>query len=854
MSLQKEHKVFASPGRAAGRSAALRGRVADGRCAFALSVSLPRLLPLLLLGALVPGGVRAQQPEAGRPLQQPDTGQIGQAAVVDSIEIQGNERLRDAVLRSQLGIQPGDRITYVDVQKAIHRLWSLGQLKDVSAAAQPVGTPPSDHVRLVFHVEERPFVSAVLINGLEHVSASTVRDTVKLKSGEVFDPEKVARARTFTRQALAGKGIWLKKFDYTLEPLNARPGEYRLVIDVQEGNRVSVAQVEFEGNRVFSDDELRGAMGTKPEGFFWFRTGQYDEEQLRSDLRKNLPDLYGSRGYIDFAVGDDSLVVDPETGKAKLVVRVEEGPQYVLNDFTVVGNHRFSESELERYFRTPSGGLLQNLGITHPQAQRNATPFDRTAFQKATDEVRRLYSNYGYLWSQVEPIIDKTTTADGRQAVDIAWQITEGQPAYVNKVAITGNTYTHEDVIRDRIYILPGDVYSEDALIQSYQAISGLGFFETPLPTPKIEPTDSGDVNITFEVKEKQTGSVNFGTALGGYGGVAGFLGYDQPNLFGQAKSGHLRWEFGKYTNNFEASYSDPAILGSRYSGSLSLFSARNSFGQAFRFSQGQYRRTGGSVQFGFPLPQDRFTRATIGYSLVRTNYSQFDPTQTSTLFELPPSTQSSVTFGLLRNTLNHTLFPTAGTRTQLQASLNGGLLGGDGSFQKYIASGSWYIPIGQAGGAAPGARPIRFTLGLTAEMGALMGDASRFPFERFWMGGVQFGQSLRGYDETTITPLGYFDRGSTAIPLESRLGDAYLRMSAEYAVRMNDNLSVSAFYDAGNVWSDPGAINPTRLFRGAGFGLTLVTPFGPLGLDYAYGFDKPNPGWQLHFKLGQVF
>jgi outer membrane protein insertion porin family len=148
----------------------------------------------------------------------------------------------------------------------------------------------------------------------------------------------------------------------------------------------------------------------------------------------------------------------------------------------------------------------------------------------------------------------------------------------------------------------------------------------------------------------------------------------------------------------------------------------------------------------------------------------------------------------------------------------------------------------------------VNFTLGLTGEVGMLFGDRSslnRFPFERFWMGGVQFGRPLRGYDETTITPGGYFDRGDSRVGLEDRLGDAYMRLSAEYAVRFGNTVSLSLFYDAGNLWRRPGEINPTRLMRGAGVGVTLVTPFGPLGLDYAYGFDKTVPGWQLHFNFG---
>jgi outer membrane protein insertion porin family len=413
---------------------------------------------------------------------------------------------------------------------------------------------------------------------------------------------------------------------------------------------------------------------------------------------------------------------------------------------------------------------------------------------------------------------------------------------------------THEDVIRERIYLLPGDIYSEEALLQSYQSIMGLGFFESPMPMPRIEPTETGDVDVTFEVKEKQTGSINFGTSVGGWGGLAGFLGYDQPNLFGQAKAGHLRWEFGKYSNNFEASYTDPAVAGTRISSSLSVFNTKYGYGRMFSFNEGEQRQTGAGLRFGVPFPLDPlFSRVFVGYSLSRTKYSAFDETGTS-LFNLPPGMKSTVSLGLTRQTLNHPIFPTNGSRQEIQGEFSGGPLGGDGNFQKYTFSGSWWVPVASLGGGQPGLRPIRTALGITAEAGALFGDAGRFPFERFWLGGVQFGKPLRGYDETTITPGGYAERENRGIALQDRMGDAYLRLSAEYAVRFNDNISLSLFYDAGNVWRRAVEINPTRLYRGAGVGLTLVTPFGPLGLDYAYGFDKTDPGWKLHFKFGQGF
>ena len=776
------------------------------------------------------------------------------AVVVDTVVVRGNVRVSEELIRGQIGLARGDTVRGGDIPELIRRLYATGQFADVKVFAGSAVAAPDAPVALTVEVREQPIIGIIEFKGLEHVSGRTIRDTVDLNTGEPLRLSKVAAAKAMTRELLAQKGFLVRSVEHRLEPLEGTPGEYRLIFDVDEGGRVAIAQVRFEGNDVFNDERLRDVMETKQEGFLWFRGGTYDEEKVRTDVRANLPRFYGEHGYIDFAVTGDTLMVDPETGKAALVISVSEGQQYRLLGFEIEGNKNFATEDLQRYFEPErSRGLLGGL----PFGGRDtlaAPVFDAAAFEEATQQVSQRYRNQGYLYAQIEPVVERTTTESGQPAVRVSWQIQEGEPAYINRVAIVGNTFTHENVIRERILLLPGDVYNEELLLQSYRSVSGLGFFETPVPLPRIEPTETGDVNVTFAVKEKQTGSVNFGTAIGGGTGIAGFLGYDHPNLFGKAKAGHLRWEFGRYSNNFSASYSDPAIRDSRISGTFSVFSARNNFTRTFRFSEGEQRRTGASVRLGFPVPQDRFSRLFVGYSLSRTEYEQFGERDGQSLFSLRPGVQSTFSLGLARNTLDHPLFPTAGTRHQLEAELSGGPLGGTGDFQKYTYTGNWFVPIGQLGGGAPQGRPVRFTLGLTGEGGFLAGDASGFPFERFWMGGVQFGRPLRGYDETTITPLGYFPRGATGIKLEDRFGDAFVRLSGELAARVSDAFSLSMFYDAGNVWRDPGAVNPTRLLRGAGLGVTLVTPFGPLGLDYAYGFDKTVPGWQLHFKLGQGF
>lgn len=791
---------------------------------------------LLAVSALFPGNAWGQDP-----------GAAAGATFVDSIRVEGTVRQNAGVVAAQSGLQAGTLITFREIQEATKALMATGEFEDVRILAQG---REGESVVLIIQVDERDMVRRVTFEGLERIRASEVIDSAGLRGNAPFNPASVSRARSYIRDRLARNGVPFARIEESLRPVPGVEGTVDLVFQVTEGNRVTVSEVEFSGNNTFPDSELRGVLSTKPEGFWWFRTGSYDEEILREDLASALPQFYASQGFLDMQVVGDTLIIDPETGNSRVEILVEEGPRYRLGNFAIEGNRRFPTDQLELYFQTEDGGLLSSLGFGGER--EGPPPFDQVAFGEAAAAVEELYRNNGYIYVQVDPVLERVPAeGDAPPTVNVAWRVQEGNPAYVNRIQIVGNDYTHDRVIRERIALLPGDVYSQGLLLQSWQAIQALGFFETPMQPPDIQPDpETRDVDIIFNVVEKQTGSVNFGTAVGGGTGVAGFLGYEQPNLFGQAKSGSLRWDFGRFSNNFSLTYGDPALFGQRISGSFSIFNSRDRF---FQFDTGERRRVGFSSRFGLPVPGQRWTRVFLGYSLSRTRYDLSETTDDNSLFGLPPGTQSQFTLGITRETLNHPIFPTSGSRLSLNSDFNGGILGGDGDFIRHLAEGTWFVPVGSLGGGAPGSSPVQFALGLSAKGGAVFGNAERFPFDRFWMGGVQFGQRLRGYEETTVTPLGYSPRGGGAADVE-RLGDAFVLLSAEYAIRFNDNLGLSLFYDAGNVWTTPVQVDPSRLFRGAGVGVQLVTPFGPLGLDYAYGFDKDVPGWQLHFRLGPGF
>jgi len=766
--------------------------------------------------------------------------------VIDSLAVEGSIGFSQAALRGTIGIPTGQPINAPDVQAAVRRLWATGRFNDIRV--EVTESPP---IILTFLLEEHPILRTVAIEGLQRVSERDVWDHAEIRSGEPYSPNRIAQARRFIVQELAERGIPFARVEERRIPSEGLDGYIDLVLEVTPGQRVEIAQVVFNGNDAFRDTELQGVLSTRAEGFWWFRTGTFLQESLDEDLFQVLPEFYASHGYLDFQVLGDTLVIDPQTGKARLEVDISEGPQYEVASFAVAGNRRFPTQDLEALYEAQEGGLLRSLGFRRDAGSESERIFDQVAFLQATRRVEDLYRNEGYLYAQVIPDLERLPPAQdgGAPRVALRWDIQEGQPAYVRYVIVEGNEFTHDRVIRERILLLPGDVYSEDRLLRSYQAISGLGFFETPLPLPELLPDEqTGEIDVLFRVTERQTGSVNFGTTMAAHTGVSGFIGYDQPNLFGQAKSGNLRWDFGRYQNNFSVRYSDPALFQSQVSGTISLFDARDRF---FSFASGDRKTRGATTQLGFPVPGSFFARFFLGYSLSRTEYRLRGGVDDTSLFGRPPGVQSQVSAGIVRRTIDHPLFPTVGSEQSWTAEFTGGILGGDGRYSKHRVEGSWWVPVGSIGGGSPGSRPVVFALGLKARAGTIFGDAEAFPFDRFWMGGVQFGERIRGYDETTITPGGYYPRGAPGIQDIQRLGDTFLLLSAQYAMRISDMISLSAFYDAGNLWSHPREIDPSRLRRGAGIGVEMVTPFGPIGLDYAYGFDRTDPGWELHFRMG---
>jgi outer membrane protein insertion porin family len=776
----------------------------------------------------------------------------------DSIAVSGNSRVSDSTVRISAGLNAHTTLNYRDIQRAIKALFTTGQFEDVQVVCSLPPATPKTTLSIV--VRERPILESYTVTGMERISAKDVRERLSFATGRALDPAALALGVERTDSLYESKGYYLARVH--VDTL-AQPGnKVRIAFRVEEGRRLAISGLNVTGNTRVPSDDIAGAMQSKPEGFWWFRKGEFDDSKYASDLAERIPQLYSSRGFIDFRILSDSLIIDREAGKAVIDLVVSEGPRYRIGSFEALGNKRFSSAEIQQFypFTNEQQTLAQRAtGILRRSYRNPPSTFDAARWEEAEGKLRDAYNDEGYIYARIRPVVERQPGGDSVRVVNLRWEIDESIPAIVNRIDIEGNDFTYDTCIREQIVLAPGQVFNRSYLLRSYQNISNLNFFESPMAAPETHPVgEEGDVDITFRVKEKRTGNINFGASTGQGTGVGGFVGLDQPNLFGRCKRAQIQYQFGRYINDFNGTYTDPNIRQTRISGSVTAYHTASRYTIA---DLGRTTRTGAQVQFGFPVPGSLYSRLLVSYGGEGVSYGG-EGLLADVANRCNNCFRSTLGLTASHDTRIGLPFPAEGGSQTLNAQFNGGPFGGTATFQRYTSELKAYAPIGGIGTAALGSSPMTFVLGLTARGGMVFGDPGPFFYSQaFALGGTQYGEQLRGYEEFSITPGGFnqFASGGSGVQRES-FGNAFFTATGELGLRVNQALYLNTFFEGGNVWDRPRQFDPTRLFRSFGFGAAIVSPLGPIGIDLGYGLDKldingrPAPGWKLHFKIGQFF
>ncbi len=724
------------------------------------------------------------------------------------LAVDGAEALDEETVLFYLGLETGDAFDPAALDRRVKELWRRGLLEDLTIAGEAV----EGGARLVIRIVERPAVSSIEYRGLQRLREKEIADRLAEEGIRVAVGDPLSRA-ALRRLERAVEGLYRERGFQLVDAVSAteeaEDGRVAVVITVDEGDRLRVGDLAFEGNTAFSDARLRRAHDeSRPGGWVTRVRGRdrFDRAALARDLDR-VRDVYLRAGYKDAALGEPRIEVTEEgTGRlVTITVPVEEGERWKLGGIGFTGNREVSDQRLLDLFERPRSGWLGSRFI-----------------EEGAQRVRDLYGSDGFMTARVEPVVIER---EGRTA-DLIVRVDEGERYRVGRIEVEGNTTTRDRVIRRELAVQEGDVLDATALRRSLLRLGQLEYFavdeEEPVRFELDEETRR--VDLTLRGREADPPRVFFG---GGYGRTHGLFGevrYTSRNFRGRGETLSTSLQVGADLTQAQLGYTVPWLLDRRQSLGGELFARQETLDAGGGESLAR-DLSGGRLTWGRRL--GLFQTLTLGYTYqdVLDSRSRLTAAGDSVLQEVDREV-SSVELGYVLDRVDSRLQPTRGLRLSGSVQSAGGALGGDARYLRSRGAVSLFRPLG-------GKRP-RFVLGLNVEAGSVRpvgGGALAFN-DRFFRGGDG---SVRGFEALGIYPR---DRdGAPLIDGDGFLlgGDRFLEAGLELHVPVNEVLRLVLFTDAGNAWAEGQSADLGSLRRTAGLELRVTTPLFPEPLRFIF-------------------
>ena len=752
-------------------------------------------------------------------LSAPSPAQGQEKVRLKEVRVQGNLRVEEDGIRLHLKSRPGDSFDPAVVDQDVKSIYRMGFFDDVGADLSPDGV-------LTYSVKEKPYIREVKIQGNAQLTKEKIETAMGIGPRTILDRDKVAEGVERVKKLYSEQGYLNAGVDFSISLVENNQAIVHL--DIEEGSRLLIQRISFEGNRAFPDSELKGLMATKEKWFLSFITnrGVLDRDVLTNDLAI-VSSHYYDHGYINHKM-DDPVILKQRDG-IEVVIRIDESDQYRVGKVEI-GGELIAEADT----------LLKKMQLTTGQIFRGSRL--RADISSLSD----LYSDKGFAFVQVEPV---TKVNAEEKNVDIALVITRGPPVYFNRVMIAGNTKTRDKVVRREMEVVEQELFSGDKIKKSRNALQRTGYFEdVQLTTKKTEQGDSVDLSV--DVKEGPTGNFSVGA---GYSSGDNFIfstSVAEKNLFGRGQSVNATFDLGTLRQDFVVNFTEPYLYDSPLTLGVDAFNTRREFAD---FTS---RKTGYGVRTSYPLkrlelpyfrrppsdgidgrsqgdypPYIEYSRGGVSYELTREKIGNINSGTTASIRdEKGISWTSSLTPNLSYDSRDHFFNPTEGTLAGFSLKYAG--LGGDNSFLKGDTRGRWHYPLLKDpnwGGT--------YTLALGGALGYGAGLKDRpngkkdLPlFERYFPGGMN---SVRGFKERSLGPR----EGGDPVG-----GDKQAVLSAEmlFPIMEQYGLRGVAFFDMGQAFKKSDSIFDFAEFRRSiGVGGRWLSPFGPLRVELGFPINK---------------
>ncbi len=748
--------------------------------------------------------------------------QSNEGKTITAINVKNNKTISTETVLSKIRAKVGDKFSQEALNDDLKKLYATQYFNDISIDVENAVSGSAEGVKVTFTVEEKPVIEDIVFKGNNEFRPQKLKSTMKSKPNEMLSLSLLAQDMAEIKTLYVKKGYPQIEVKYAIDT-DKDTNKAVITVTIDEKTHVKVASVKITGNKAVKTNDIRKFLGIKPA--WLFNPGVFNDETLQDDVDK-IKSSYDDIGFMDAEV-TPKLDYSPDGKTLDATFQIKEGKQYLVGDITVNGSLVY-----------PEKAVRANI------AMKKGKPFSVGSLRGDVFSIRQFYYKYGYM----NVIVDVEKNLNPQTGnVDLVYSIESKDIVYIGKIEIRGNLKTRDVVVRRELRVFPGDRFNGDKVRRSKERLYNLGFFENV--SFDTEPTESPNVqNLIVNVKETKTGEFSFG---GGYSSIDLLMGFAEitqrnfdilnfPTFTGGGQNLTIKGEIGMVRTNYNLAWTDPWILGLPLLGGFDVYRTSHTKASDVGWSYDE-ERTGGDLRLGKEIT-DTF-RGDLYYRLEDVHISNFDDNVSQDIRKEQGSNYiSSLTLELTQDTRDNIFNPTKGYSLNGSIEDAGGVFGGDKNFWKGTLSGTYYYTFFE-----------KLVLEAKARAGLAdaYGSTDDVPvYERFYAGGAN---TIRGYRERFVGPR---DSGSD----EPIGGDAILIGNVELTFPVYEKvIKAAVFYDIGDVWpriSD--FVSDASQFKsGAGVGVRVKTPLGPVKVDYGYPLSKNHNDkreGQFYFSMSRGF
>ncbi|MBH97740.1 MAG: outer membrane protein assembly factor BamA [Rhodospirillaceae bacterium] len=739
--------------------------------------------------------------------------------VVRNFRVEGAQRISEGTIYNYLPINIGDTLTPQRIREAIRAIYATEFFADVEFRRS------AD--TLVVNVLERPTIVEFTFDGNNEIETEQLEENLRrfgLTSGKVFDQNVLDQVTQGLTEQYFTRGRYAVSVESTVEDIG--DNRVRVDIQIQEGERARIRQINIVGNASFDDDEILDDFTLSTGSWLsWIRNdNRYGKEELEGDL-ETLVAFYMDRGFADFRYDSVQVAISPDNQDIFITINVTEGDRYTISDINLAGDMVVPVEELRALVQANPGEMFSQQLLTISEALiRNRLGVD------------------GYAFSDVRAISD--LDEDTLEA-EITFFVDPKNRVYVRRINFNGADNVNDEVFRREMRQLEG-AYLSNALVERSQIrLQRLAYIETVEHETVPVPGTTDLVDINFEITEGLPGQFGGGVGFSKYYGATLNANFVHANFMGTGNRIGLQLNGGEFYKSYMVDYTDPYLTVDGLSRQLSINwrDIKQYTAAASDFSTETL--TLGST-WSYPITEFQFISFGLSYSISELATSWYSSRQANewvrrhgeavqvgnSRFFMSSFKTWDFTVGWMYDSRNRALFPTSGTRAAL--NLSGSIPGSEVEF--YVASLAFtrFFPLTEDW-------LIRFNS--TTSYGDAYGDhtLSLPPFRNFFGGGPG---TVRGYRESYMGPVDSWNNPYGGNLLIANQFELIVPIPEDF----RQSARVALFYDIGGVYDT----SDTQFFDRLGDPMSYDYSSDALKHSIGLGVEWLAPVGVLKFSLAQ--